>query len=172
MNSSSTLFALIALFAFIGVTNSFQIYSPFHHITPTHKLQSSSSLSLKSERYHSRTTQLAVIGGTVDDKITITFRLLACVSFVTSLLGLSFQIFVLYPWHEELSYEFKTLERAIIRLDRTLEVTNPTMTEEQLKRLTDKYTLKPNADKAGPKISDYIKVLSDEDAKLIRGSKR
>lgn len=96
----------------------------------------------------------------------------ASISFVTSLLGLSFQVFVLYPWHEELSYEFKTLEEAIIRLDRTLESPTPSLTEEQVKRPTDKYTHKPNAKEAGPKISDYIKILSDEDEALIKGAKQ
>ena len=118
-----------------------------------------------------RNTHLSAMGGSMNDRVTVLFRILASISFVTSLLGLSFQVFVLYPWHEELSYEFKTLEEAIIRLDRTLEVTNPTMTEEQLKRLTDKYTLKPNADKAGPKISDYLKILSDEELKVIKNGR-
>ena len=79
-----------------------------------------------------------------NDNVTTIFRVIASISFVISILGLSFQVFVLYPWHEELSYEFKTLEQAIIRLDGLLETESPSLKEEELKRLTDKYTIKPN----------------------------
>ena len=147
--------------------------SPTRHILSRH-ITESKSFSLVNTKNIPQIrikTELSAMGGSMNDRVTVLFRILASISFVTSLLGLSFQIFVLYPWHEELSYEFKTLEEAIIRLDRTLEVTNPTMTEEQLKRLTDKYTLKPNVDKAGPKISDYIKILSDEELKVIKSGK-
>lgn len=81
---------------------------------------------------------------TSNDNITTIFRVIASISFIISILGLSFQVFVLYPWHEELSYEFKTLEQAIIRLDGILETASPTLKEGELKRLTDKYTIRPN----------------------------
>ena len=49
------------------------------------------------------------------------YKLLPILSIILSTAGICFQIFVLYPWHEELSFEFKDLENAIIRLDKVLE---------------------------------------------------
>jgi len=46
--------------------------------------------------------------------------ILPILSFFVGCAGVSFQIFVLYPWHEELSAEFKSLEQAITKLDITL----------------------------------------------------
>jgi hypothetical protein len=57
----------------------------------------------------------------VQDIVKIVYKILPILSIVLSLCGIAFQVFVLYPWHEELSYEFKQLEQSIIQLDKKIE---------------------------------------------------
>jgi hypothetical protein len=71
-------------------------------------------------------------------------------------LGIGFQVFVLYPWHEELSAEFKDLEAAIIRLDKDISTVAPGVEVVELERETDKYATDPEARSAGPKISSVF----------------
>lgn len=97
------------------------------------------------------------------DAYTSLMRVLPLLSFALSVTGVCFQVFVLYPWHEELSYEFKSLETAIIKLDQTLEGLDPDVKDMALQRMTDKYTLKPNARWAGPRISNFLPVIPKEE---------
>jgi hypothetical protein len=94
-------------------------------------------------------------------------KILPIVSFAVGITGVCFQVFVLYPWHEELSYEFKALELEIIRLDKTLERLSPDGKEMVLDRITDKYTLKPDANTAGPRISKYLPVIPAEERRKL-----
>lgn len=83
-------------------------------------------------------------------------KVLPFLAFALSLGGVSFQVFVLYPWHEELSAEFKDLEVAIIRLDTTLKRLDPEVDTIKLQRETDKYVTGVEAYKAGPRISKLM----------------
>eukprot|EP01041_Mallomonas_annulata_P009324 gene9323-19353_t len=87
-------------------------------------------------------------------------KVLPVISFILSASGVAFQVFVLYPWHEELSAEFRDLENSIIRLDTTLERLNPVVQDMVLNRETDKYITKGSLD-AGPKISKILPFIAD-----------
>ena len=85
-------------------------------------------------------------------------RVLPFVSFILASGGVAFQVFVLYPWHEELSAEFMQLEESIIRLDKSLEKISPIVEDIALSRETDKYVHEKSA-MAGPKISKIIPFI-------------
>lgn len=78
------------------------------------------------------------------------YKILPVLSIILSLCGIAFQVFVLYPWHEELSYEFKQLEQAIVQLDRKIEkplnLNNDLKMELNLKRPTGKTFPRLNSD--------------------------
>mmetsp|Transcript_17523 Transcript_17523/g.24102 ORF Transcript_17523/g.24102 Transcript_17523/m.24102 type:complete len:170 (+) Transcript_17523:46-555(+) len=95
---------------------------------------------------------------------TSLLQVLPILSIILSAAGISFQVFVLYPWHEELSAEFKELETAVIKLDKRLEVLDPELrdTFPELKRTTDKYTHAAKSLQAGPKISEILPFLTIE----------
>lgn len=52
------------------------------------------------------------------------FKTLPIVSLLLAFAGIFFQVFVLYPWHEELSYELRDLERVVVHIDKVLESEN------------------------------------------------
>ena len=75
---------------------------------------------------------------------------------------------MLYPWHEELSYEFRTLEMAIIQLDKTLETLDPEVKDMVLSRMTDKYAHGEASKTAGPRVSNWLpNVLSPAEREEI-----
>ena len=123
-----------------SLVNAFKLPSPLHAISARRR----EARLPQQIPPNFRSCTIFQSTSTSNDNITTIFRVIASISFIISILGLSFQVFVLYPWHEELSYEFKTLEQAIIRLDGVLETASPTLKEGELKRLTDKYTIRPN----------------------------
>ena len=98
----------------------------------------------------------------IEKLVAFIFKTLPVLSIVLSTCGILFQVFVLYPWHEELSYEFRTLESAIIKLDEKFESKNGEFST--LKRPTDKYAESIKAKFAGPKLSKtvpFFKELED-----------
>lgn len=140
--------ALVSVQAFLPQTNL--RYSSVHQKTrtaaqPTTRLPSSSALQA------------------IKNMNPVFVKNLPLISFVLSVTGVCFQVFVLYPWHEELSYEFKDLEAAVIRLDKVLESVAPDGEDMQFSRLTDKYTLRQDADRAGPRISKFLPVIPQEE---------
>ena len=95
--------------------------------------------------------------------VEFVYKVLPIFSIFLSIAGISFQVFVLYPWHEELSYEFKSLETSIIALDDKIE--NKKFTDfNKLKRPTDEYAKTIESKQAGPVISNilpFFKELND-----------
>lgn len=96
-------------------------------------------------------------------------KVLPLASFALSAAGVSFQIFVLYPWHEELSAEFKELEEAIVSLDTHLEKVDPDLEDFKnndriltLKRITDKYASSLSSKTAGPRISNILPFVVEK----------
>ena len=51
--------------------------------------------------------------------------------------GIAFQVFVLYPWHEELSSEFLQLKESIVRLDNSLNKISPVVTAKEMLQTRD-----------------------------------
>ena len=95
--------------------------------------------------------------------VELVYKILPILSIMLSIAGISFQVFVLYPWHEELSYEFKSLETAIISLDERIE--NSKFTDfNNLKRPTDVYAKTIKSKTAGPVISDMLPFFKELNA--------
>lgn len=88
-------------------------------------------------------------------------RNLPLLAFGSAIAGVTFQVVVLYPWHEELSYEFKELEASIIRLDRALEAVDPN--GEQMK-----YQRPPDYRRSRP-IDKYIRPGGETPAEKVTG---
>jgi hypothetical protein len=151
---------LIILTCIVAISEAFQRTRFSHKVL----LKSAELRPTNMVASHRLVSQFRLFGGT-DKKPETGSRFmkdLPIISFIVGIIGVSFQVFVLYPWHEELSYEFKDLEASIIRLDRTLEAQNPSVNRMTLNRITDKY-VKVNAEFAGPKVSKYLPVLPTAD---------
>jgi hypothetical protein len=81
------------------------------------------------------------------------FQILPLFNLFLGVAGIGFQVLVLYPWHEELSAEFRDLEDAIVDLNARLGARMPPHTRE-----TDKY-IKEDSLNAGPKLSSFLPYL-------------